>query len=119
MSQLAIKYHEAADGMMYPNIQTEREELTELTKYGMMALDYLKASHPVRYRQITRFGMVMETLQPVQEEAWELHDMTVKAYLEKHKPENPDSTMEMWKIREQAERVAEEMVLAEIVNRYH
>lgn len=40
-------------------------------------------------------------------------------YLAKHKPQNPTSTMEMWKIREQAKMQAEEVVLNQIVMRFH
>ena len=40
-------------------------------------------------------------------------------HMRKHPPVNPDSTMEMWKLREQAKMVAEEAVLMDIVYRYH
>ena len=40
-------------------------------------------------------------------------------YLEKHKPVNPFSTMEMWKLREQAKAMAEEVVLQDVVYCYH
>ena len=39
-------------------------------------------------------------------------------YLAKHKPQNPTSTMEMWKIREQAKMQAEEVVLNQIAVSY-
>ena len=37
----------------------------------------------------------------------------------KDKAQNPSSTMEMWKIREQAKMQAEEVVLNQIVMRFH
>lgn len=40
-------------------------------------------------------------------------------YLEKHKPVNPFSTMEMWKLREQARMTAEEEVLSAVVYHYY
>ena len=40
------------------------------------------------------------------------------SYLAKHKPQNPSSTMEMWKIREQAKMQAEEVVLHQIAVSY-
>ena len=52
-------------------------------------------------------------------EANQLYDRLEMQYLEKHKPQNPSSTMEMWKIREQAKMQAEEVVLNQIVMRFH
>lgn len=42
-------------------------------------------------------------------------DRIMNEYLEKHKLADPGSTMEMWKIREQAKMQAEEVVLYDIV----
>ena len=50
----------------------------------------------------------------VEEEANQLYDQLEMQYLAKHKPQNPTSTMEMWKIREQAKMQAEEVVLNQI-----
>lgn len=36
------------------------------------------------------------------EEAYEMMDMVVEKYLAKHKPKDTHSTIEMWKLREQA-----------------
>ena len=38
--------------------------------------------------------------------------------MRKHPSENPGSTIEMWKLREQAKSVAEETVLADIVYQF-
>ncbi|MBR1864872.1 MAG: TnpV protein [Lachnospiraceae bacterium] len=35
----------ADDGILYPNISFETENLAELGKYGLMALDYLKDNY--------------------------------------------------------------------------
>ena len=43
----------------------------------------------------------------------------VNQYLAKHKPQNSASTVEMWKLREQAKQMAEEVVLSDIVRQYH
>ena len=40
-------------------------------------------------------------------------------YLAKHKPQNSAFTMEMWRLREQAKQMAEEVVLNDIVRQYH
>ena len=46
-------------------------------------------------------------------------DRIVERYLAKHKPKDKHSAMEMWKIREQAKMLAEEVIYGEIVYQYH
>lgn len=55
----------------------------------------------------------------VNEEAYEMLEGIMNQYLVKHKPHNSASTMEMWRLREQAKRMAEEVVLNDIVRQYH
>ena len=47
-----------------------------------------------------------------------MQESLVENYLKGHKPKDPNSTMEIWEIREQGQRMAEEIVLNEIVNCY-
>ena len=65
----------------------------------------------------------METLNSkafeVNEEAYEMLERIANRYLAKHKPQNPAFTMEMWRLREQAKQMAEEVVLNDIVRQYH
>ena len=95
------------------------EDLTKLGKYGRMAMNYLKENEPARYKTLMRFGKMYEKMSAVEEEANQLYDQLEMQYLAKHKPQNPSSTMEMWKIREQAKMQAEEVVLHQIVMRFH
>ena len=53
------------------------------------------------------------------EEAFEMLEGIVNQYLVKHKPQNSATTMEMWRLREQAKQMAEEVVLNDIVRQYH
>lgn len=46
-------------------------------------------------------------------------DRIVAQYLAKHKPNSKASTMEMWRLQEQAIQMAEEVVLSDIVRQYH
>lgn len=41
-------------------------------------------------------------------------DMVVEKYLAKHKPKDTHSTIEMWKLREQAKQLAEEVIYGDI-----
>ncbi len=97
----------------------ETEDLTKLGKYGRMAMSYLQENEPARYKTLMRFGKMYEKMSAVEEEANQLYDQLEMQYLAKHKPQNPSSTMEMWKIREQAKMQAEEVVLHQIVMRFH
>ena len=45
-------------------------------------------------------------------------DLIISQHMRKHLPEQPGSTIEMWKLREQAKIVAEEAVLMDIVYQY-
>lgn len=44
-------------------------------------------------------------------------DVIMDQYMNNHKPDNPESTIEMWKLREQAKMQAEEVILHDIIFR--
>ncbi|MFR8475414.1 MAG: TnpV protein [Lachnospira sp.] len=113
--------YKEVDGLLYPQIEMpdETEDLKKLGKYGRMAMSYLQENEPARYKTLMRFGKMYEKMSAVEEEANQLYDQLEMQYLEKHKPQNPSSTMEMWKIREQAKMQAEEVVLNQVVMRFH
>jgi len=79
----------------------------------------MKENHPDRYRHHIRMGQLQMKAKEVNEEAYEMMDGIVEKYLLKHKPKDAHSTMEMWKLREQAKQLAEEVVYGEIVYKYH
>ena len=109
------------DGLLYPvlEIPDEKENLARLGKYGRQAMKYLEENEPARYKNLLRTGRMTEKMLEVEEEANRMMEQLQKQYLKKNKPQNPSSTMEMWKLREQAKMMAEEIVLAEIVLKYH
>jgi hypothetical protein len=116
-----LTYHEV-DGLLIPDIEAPEEqekELMSLGKYGRMALNYLKENEKGRYRTLYRFGKLGEKMKEVEEEANSLMDRLTEQYLKKHRPQNPSSTMEMWKLREQARMQAEEIVLHQVVLTFH
>ena len=121
MEEKKLTYHEGADGMMYPNLEMPQEKvsMTQVGRYGMMAAEYLKENERMRYNTLYRLGRLAEKMKEVDTEANSLMDKLMKDYLKKHNPENPFSTMEMWKIREQAKMMAEEVVLHQVVYRFH
>ena len=115
-----LEYKEV-DGLLYPvlEIPDERENLARLGKYGRQAMKYLEGNEPARYKNLLRTGRMTEKMLEVEKEANRMMEQLQNQYLKKNKPQNPSSTMEMWKLREQAKMMAEEIVLAEIVLKYH
>jgi hypothetical protein len=119
------------EGIFYPVLDvsgipntdenSESEEVGSrfVGKYGIMWLRYMRENQNDRYRHLIRFGMAEEKAREVNEEAYDMLDTMMKQYLHKHKPRDSNSTMEMWRIREQAKVVAEETVLCDIVYHYH
>lgn len=117
------------DSIFYPNIgmddtDTKSDMASDVTtadigKYGHLWISYMKGNYPDRYRHHIRMGQLQMKAKEVNEEAYEMLDRIVEKYLAKHKPENSHSTMEMWKLREQAKQLAEEVIYGEIVYKYH
>lgn len=109
------------DGLFYPNIITETRDISigMVGKYGLLWMEYMKFNHTDSCRHHIRMGTLNTKALEVNEVAYELFDAITNKYLTKHKPMNPASTMEMWKLREQAKQMAEDVVLNDIVHHYH
>ena len=116
--------YKSVDGILYPNITCGSDDtlsvsITDVGKYGMDWISYMKENHADRYRHHVRMGQLHSKAQEVNEEAYRMLDTITAKYLAKHKPMNSNSTMEMWKLREQAKQLAEEVIYGEIVYQYH
>lgn len=113
------------DGILYPNIciGTELEEQESKTrnigKYGHLWISYMKENHGSDYWHYVRTGTLKEKAENVNEEAYERLEILMEQYLRKNKPRDSNSTMEMWRLREQAKAVAEEVIYGEFVYQYH
>lgn len=107
------------DGVLYPNIVVSEELDVRVGKYGLLWIDYMKFNYAERYRHHIRMGTLNSKAFEVNEEAYEMLEGIVNQYLAKHKPQNSASTMEMWRLREQAKQMAEEVVLSDVVRQYH
>lgn len=107
------------NGVLYPNIVISEEADVWVGKYGLLWMDYMKSNHTERYRHHIRMGTLNTKALEVNEEAYEMLEEIMNQYLAKHKPQNSASTMEMWRLREQAKQMAEEIVLNDIVRQYH
>ena len=119
MGKVDIPYVEK-DGILYPLLTVPADmELSVVGRYGLLWLSYMKENHKGRFRTLTRLGCANQTAHKVNEEAYEMLDVMFGQHMRKHPPVNCGSTIEMWKLREQAKTVAEEMVLMDIVYQYH
>lgn len=116
---LGIEYEEREDGLLYPILEFDEEEQINVGKYGYIWIQYMQENHNCTYRKLVREGKLNLTAAKINEDAYEMLDVIVEKHLKNHKPKNPDSTMEMWKLRQQAQMQAEEIVLASVIyNRY-
>lgn len=107
------------DGVLYPNIKVSEEADVWAGKYGLLWIDYMKSNHAERYRYHIRMGTLNSKAFEVNDEAYEMLEEIINQYLAKHKPQNSVSTMEIWRLREQAKQMAEEVVLSDVVRQYH
>lgn len=107
------------DGVLYPNITVSEESDVWVGKYGLLWIDYMKFNHAERYSHHIRMRTLNTKALEVNEEAYEMLEGIVNQYLVKHKPQNSASTMEIWRLREQAKQMAEEVVLSDIVRQCH
>ena len=114
------------DGILYPDISIEEIKPdgdfvitnADIGKYGLLWISYMNENQPDRYYHHMRMGLLYSKAQEVNEEEYEMLDRIMNQYLAKHKPKDKHSTIEMWKIREQAKGLAEEVIYGEIVYQY-
>ena len=108
------------DGLYYPNLSVgQMQEQIKVGKYGLLWISYMKENHPDRYRHHIRMGQLQSKAAEVHEEAYQMLDTITNQYLMKHKLVNRASTMEMWKLREQAKQTAEEEVYETVIYRFY
>lgn len=108
------------NGIFYPNI-TLRDEIAEQNdfcgKYGDMWKKHMHDNRSADYRHYLFTGKLNEKAKEINAQAYEMLDVIMNQYMNKHKPENPESTIEMWKLREQAKMQAEEVIFHDIIFR--
>ena len=116
--ELGVSYIEK-DGLLYSMIDEPTIKNVWVGKYGHIWLDYIRQSYPNRYRNLFRRGILEIKASEINAEAYGLLDTISEQYIKREIPEGCDSTMDMWKLRERARQLAEEVVLQEVVFRRH
>ncbi|MFA9377326.1 MAG: TnpV protein [Lachnotalea sp.] len=116
---MGVRYEER-EGLFYPVIaEMEIQEQIHVGKYGHLWMNFMKENHTDRYRHLLRFRKLMTKAIEIDEEAYQLMDSITEKYLKSHSPKDSSSTMEMWRLREEAKRIAEEVIFQDIVNQFH
>lgn len=112
-------HYQRKDGLLYPEMEVPGQDLSRVGKYGHLAMRYLKENEESRYSFLYRCGKLEEKMQEVDREANEMLAELMDSYLKSRPLQNRRSFLEQWKLREQAQMQAEEIVLREIVWQYH
>lgn len=116
---MGVRYEER-EGLFYPVIaEAEIQEPIHVGKYGHLWMNFMKENHPDRYRHLLRFGKLMAKAIEIDEEAYQMLDSMTEKYIKSNPPKDSSSTMEMWRLREEAKRMAEEVIFQDIVNQFH
>lgn len=116
---MGVRYEER-EGLFYPVIaEVETQEPIHVGKYGHLWINFMKENHPDRYRHLFRFGKLIAKATEINEEAYQLLDSMTEKYIKSQPPKDSSSTMEMWRLREEAKRIAEEIIFQDIVNQFH
>ena len=118
MGEYNIPYVER-DGIFYSFIGfLEDTSIGKVGKYGLMWIAYMKENHNYQYSHLVRIGELNVIVIEVDEEENAMADTITKKYLREHIPADGSSTSEMWRLREHARLLAEEVVLLDVINRY-
>ena len=112
-------HYQRKDGLLYPELEVPGQDLSRVGKYGHLAMRYLKENEESRYSFLYRCGKLEEKMREVDREANEMLAELMDSYLKSRPLQNRRSFLEQWKLREQAQVQAEEIVLREIVWQYH
>lgn len=108
------------DGIFYLNVTLD-DEIAEQNsfcgKYGDMWKKHMHDNRNADYRHYLFTGKLNEKAREINEQAYEMLDVIMNQYMNNHKPDNPDSTIEMWKLKEQAKMQAEEVIFHDIIFR--
>lgn len=62
------------DGLLYPNIDTGFQRLSELGKYGARRLEYLHAKKPEMYRELFLTGKLAEHCEKIEALAFKVSE---------------------------------------------
>ncbi len=105
------------DGLLYPNIALDDEELYgDLGKYGNLRLKYLQEQKPEMYRELLFSGKLAQHCSDMEKSAFDIAERIRGQYLEQ-KPPPLEDTSERIQVFTQAQDIADECVLHDLIYR--
>lgn len=114
MAKIELNYFEK-DGLLYPFVETGMEHLeSELGKYGILCLRFLHEHKHEMYTELLFSGKLAEHCASIDKAAFEQAECIRADYLDKH-PMPFENTMDRIRISTQAQMVADEIVIAELI----
>lgn len=103
------------DGFLYPNIETGMENIeNDLSKYGILRLRYLHEHKREMYRELLLTGGLAKHCKAIDKAAFEQSEQIQANWL-KSNPMPLEDTMERIRLWTQAQAIADEIVLAEVI----
>lgn len=102
------------DGLLYPNIDTGFQRLSNLSKYGTRRLEYLHTQKPEMYRELLLTGKLAEYCEKIEAMAFEVSEQIQEDYIFKHPLPEENFWMRV-SIRMMAQMVADEVVSKKII----
>ncbi|MGI5984665.1 MAG: TnpV protein [Clostridiales bacterium] len=103
------------DGLLYPNIEAGMENIeNDLGKYGMLRLRYLHEQKPEMFRELLLTGKLAEHCKQIDQTAFDRVERLQTDWFKAH-PIPTEDTMERIQLWTQAQNIADEFVLAELI----
>ena len=120
IEMLGVEFEER-DGLIYPLLvggdSGEGIKTKDIGKYGHLWINFMQEAYPERYRSLVRFGLLEEKAIVVNEDAYELMCGMEEKLLKDSDVER--SFAEKYILRTQVRRLAEEIVMREVVHVFH
>lgn len=114
MNLIDLEYVEI-DGLLYPNLETGMENIeNDLSKYGILRLRYLHEYKREMYRELLLTGKLAAHCKAIDTAAFEQSEQIQAGWLKSH-PMPLEDTLERIRLRTQAQAIADEIVLAELI----
>lgn len=102
------------NGLLYPDIKLDDAEIYQsLGKYGNLRLTYLHEARPQRYRELLFSGKLAQHCADMEKVGFELSERIMAQYFTKYPV--PEQGVERIQAFTQAQMIADEIVLSELI----
>ena len=112
-----LQYKELENGIRIPIVEmpkTEEEIYQQAGRYGKMRMEFLSERYTREYKKQLALGILEETIQKCEEEALDLDWKIRDQYARTHPTTTWEENLHM---EQEAEQLAEETVIADVIER--